>query len=98
MRYPKILEKNQMFLGVKHYHIIEFSQKPLALSRFINKVLDDEDDITRFEYIKKTNKTFGNVLVGFETKDYLNLERKMTNNFFKFKKIDEDDLIYHYLV
>ena len=98
MRYPEILEKNQMFLGVKHYYIIEFSQRPLELSRFINKVLDDEDDITRFEYIKKTNKTFGNVLVGFETKDYLNLERKMTNNFFKFKKIDEDDLIYHYLV
>ncbi len=98
MRYPEILEKNKRYLGLKHYYIIEFSQRPLELNRFISKVLGEKDDITRFEYIKKTNKTFGNVLVGFETKNYLKLEEKMKHNNFHFKKIDETDLIYSYLV
>ncbi len=98
MRYPEILEKNKVYLGVKHYYVIEFSQKPLELKRFISKVLDEKDDITRFEYIKKTNKTFGNVLVGFETENYLKLEKKMKDNCFRFKKINEHDLIYSYLV
>ena len=62
-----------IYLGVKHYYIIEFSQKPLQLKRFISRVLGRGDDITRFEYIKKTNKTFGNVLVGFETLNYIEL-------------------------
>jgi threonine dehydratase len=98
MRYPEILEKNKVYLGLKHYYIIEFSQKPLELRRFISKVLDEKDDITRFEYIKKTNKTFGNVLVGFETENCMELEKKMGDNCFRFRKIDENDLIYSYLV
>lgn len=98
MRYPEILEKNKSFLGLKHYYVIEFSQKPLELKRFISNVLDDKDDITRFEYIKKTNKTYGNVLVGFETENVLELEKKMIQNCFNFKKIDENDLIYSYLI
>ena len=98
MRYPEILEKNKVYLGLKHYYIIEFSQKPLELRRFISKVLDDKDDITRFEYIKKTNQTFGNVLVGFETENCMELEKKMEDNCFRFRKIDENDLIYSYLV
>ena len=98
MRYPEILEKNMIYLGMKHYYIIEFSQKPLELRRFISNVLGEKDDITRFEYIKKTNKTFGNVLVGFETENYLELEKKMSENLFRFRKIDDNDLIFSYLI
>ena len=98
MRYPEILEKNMIYLGLKHYYIIEFSQKPLQLKRFITNVLDGCDDITRFEYIKKTNKTFGNVLVGFETENYIELERRMNENGFNFRKIDDNDLIFSYLI
>ena len=98
MRYPEILEKNLIYLGLKHYYIIEFSQKPKELKKFIINVLDEKDDITRFEYIKKTNKNYGNVLVGLETKYNLELEEKLRENNFNFKKIDENDLIYSYLV
>ena len=98
MRYPEILEKNLIYLGIKHYYIIEFSQKPKELKKFILNVLEENDDITRFEYIKKTNKNFGNVLVGLETKNYLKLEERLRENNFNFKKIEEEDLIYSYLV
>ena len=98
MRYPEILEKNSIFLGIKHYYIVEFTQKPMELRRFIEYVLDEGDDITRFEYIKKTNKTFGEVLVGFESNNIKNLEGKMKLKGFKFKKICEKDLIFSYLV
>jgi threonine dehydratase len=98
MRYPEILEKNLIYLGLKHYYIIEFSQKPKELKKFIINVLGTKDDITRFEYIKKTNKNYGNVLVGLETKYNLELEEKLRENNFNFKKIEENDLIYSYLV
>ena len=98
MRYPEILEKNSIYLGVKHYYIVEFSQKPMELRRFIEYVLGEGDDITRFEYIKKTNKTYGNVLVGFESNNIKRLEEKMNLKGFNFKKISENDLIFSYLI
>jgi threonine dehydratase len=98
MRYPEILEKNSIYLGVKHYYIVEFSQKPMELRRFIEYVLDEGDDITRFEYIKKTNKTYGQVLVGFESNNIDRLEKKMNLKGFKFRKINESDLIFSYLI
>ena len=98
LRYPEIMEINKNYLGVKHYYIIEFTQKPKELKRFITNMLkSNEDDITRFEYIKKTNKTFGNVLVGLETKNYKNIEINLKENNFNFVKIKENDLIYSYL-
>lgn len=98
MRYPEILEKNLIYLGVKHYYIIQFSQKPKELKKFILNVLGEDDDITLFEYMKKTNKNYGNVLLGIETKNNNLLEDKLKESNFKFKKIDENDLIYSYLV
>ena len=97
-RYPEIMEKSLLYLNKKHYYIIEFPQKPKQLRKFILNVLGDQDDITRFEYIKKTNKSFGNVLVGLETSSSEIIENKMIDNNFKFKKILENDLIYSYLV
>ena len=96
-----LLEKNKVYLGVKHYYVIEFSQKPLELKRFISKVLDEKDDITRFEYIKKTNKDYGDVLLGIQLQNYNNLKYlidKMDKSEFSYQKINENDLIYSYLV
>ena len=97
-RYPEIMEKNLLYLNQKHYYIIEFAQKPKQLKRFIANVLGENDDITRFEYIKKTNKFFGNVLVGIETNNNIELENRMKRNKFNYKKINEDDLIFSYLI
>ena len=61
MRYPEIMERSLIHLNVKHYFIIEFNQKPNEL-KICRKNINKNDDITRFEYIKKTNKSYGRVL------------------------------------
>lgn len=97
-RYSEIIEKDLIYQNIKHYYIIEFTQKYGELKKFITNVLAYNDDITRFEYIKKTNREFGNVLLGIETLDNKNLENNLIKNKFKFKKINYDDDIYSYLI
>lgn len=97
-RYPEIMEKNLLYLNRKHYYIIEFPQKPKQLKKYILQVLGESDDITRFEYIKKTNTSFGKVLLGLETQENHKVEEKMKLYNFKFKKIEPQDLIYSYLI
>ena len=36
------------------------------------ELMGPDDDITRFEYIKKSARNFGSVLIGIETKDRRN--------------------------
>ena len=45
--------------GRKHYFIVEFPQEPGALRRFLDEVLGPDDDITLFEYVKRTNRETG---------------------------------------
>lgn len=100
-RYPEIQERYLRYQGLKHYYIIEFTQTPGQLSKFINNVLGPNDDIIRFEYIKKTNKDSGNVLIGIQLNDkndIFNIEHNLSNNKFNYIKINENDLLYSYLV
>src|SRR5690606_10747049 len=55
-RYPEVIERSLVYEGLKHYFIIEFAQKPGELRTFLNNVLGPNDDIVRFEYLKKTSK------------------------------------------
>ena len=66
MRYNEILEKSLIFHGLKHYFLIDFNQRPGQLKEFVNNILLQNIDITRFEYLKKTNKEMGSVLIGIE--------------------------------
>jgi threonine dehydratase len=43
-------------------------QRPGALKEFLN-LLGPDDDITRFEYLKKSARNFGSILIGLETKN-----------------------------
>ena len=100
-RYDEIMELNSQYLSLRHYLILEFSQSPGQLKLFINNILGPKDDIIRFEYIKKTNKNFGNVLIGLELNKKENLQKIIDNlNQYKFtyKKINSEDLIYDYLI
>ncbi len=65
-RYAEIVERALVHEGRKHYFLVEFSQEPGALRRFLDEVLGPDDDITRFEYIKRNNRELGPALVGIE--------------------------------
>tara|TARA_Y100000991_G_C21970227_1_gene349010 strand:- start:1136 stop:2383 length:1248 start_codon:yes stop_codon:yes gene_type:complete len=100
-RYPEIQEKFLKYKNLKNYYIVKFNQKPGQLKTFINNVLGKDDDIFRFEYIKKTNKEYGNVLIGIQTnnsKNYEIIDENLKKNLFEYTKIKENDLIYSYLI
>jgi threonine dehydratase len=65
-RYPEILERSLVHLGLKHYFLVEFPQEPGALRGFLDHALGPEDDITLFEYVKRSNRETGPALVGIE--------------------------------
>ena len=101
LRYPEIMEKSLTYQGRKHYFVIEFAQKPGELRNFLDNALGRNDDIVRFEYIKKTNKEKGPALVGIELKDkkdYKLLVERMKKIELNFREISSRDLMYHYLV
>ena len=68
-RMPEIKERSLQYEGLKHYFLISFAQRPGALKEFVNNILGPTDDITRFEYMQKTNKESGPALVGIELHD-----------------------------
>ena len=72
-----------------------------ALKKFVNNILGDNDDITRFEYIKKTNKTYGQVLIGIELTHQNDLRRIIDNlklYGFQYKYVNDDELLMSYLI
>ena len=100
-RYGEIMELNLQYLGLKHYFLVKFIQKPGQLKNFITNVLGPYDDITRFEYVKNTNKQYGDVLIGVELSDKNDLSKLINNldtNNFIYQKLDKDDIVYSMLV
>ncbi|MGI3780760.1 MAG: threonine ammonia-lyase IlvA [Janthinobacterium lividum] len=65
-RYADISERAAIFEGRKHYFLVEFPQQPGALRHFLDEVLGPDDDITLFEYVKRSNRETGPALVGIE--------------------------------
>ncbi|GAA4992055.1 threonine ammonia-lyase IlvA [Kineococcus glutinatus] len=65
-RYAEVVERALVHEGRKHYFLVEFPQEPGALRRFLDEVLGPDDDITLFEYVKRSNRETGPALVGVE--------------------------------
>ncbi len=100
-RMPEIKERSLQYEGLKHYFLIRFAQRPGALKEFVNNVLGSGDDITRFEYMQKTNKESGPALVGIELQhksDYDALVNKMKINNIDYSEINKDDTLFGYLI
>lgn len=100
-RMQEIKEKSLLYEGLKHYFIVRFPQRPGALKLFVNNVLGPHDDITRFEFIKKTNKESGPALVGIELKesgDYALLIKRMVEFKFEHIELNKDQTLFEYLV
>jgi threonine dehydratase len=89
-RYQEIIERSLVYRGLKHYFIINFSQRPGALRRYINEALGPHDDITLFEYIKKNNRENGPALIGIELMKKTDLKPLL-------RRMDKIDLDYEIL-
>ena len=72
-RLPEVKERAQRYSGLKKYFILRLPQRPGALKDFLN-ILGPDDSIARFEYMKKSARNFGSVLIGIETSDPKNFD------------------------
>jgi len=100
-RMQEIKERSLQYEKLKHYFLINFAQRPGALKEFVNRVLGPDDDITRFEYMQKTNKESGPALVGIELKrrnDYEGLINRMKRLGINYTELNKDDRLFSYLV
>jgi threonine dehydratase len=100
-RYSEILERSLMHEGLKHYFLVGFPQEPGALRRFLEQVLGPEDDITRFEYVKRTNREMGPALVGIEiprSADLPGLLARMDASPLQVERIEPGSPLFHFLL
>ncbi|RWQ71110.1 threonine ammonia-lyase IlvA [Bacillus cereus] len=68
-RIEEIKERSLIYKGLRHYFSIEVPQKSSELKGFFDKLTQNQEDIIRFEYIKKNNKRHNLALVGIELKN-----------------------------
>lgn len=73
-RTAEIKERALLHANLKHYFIIKFPQRAGALREFVADILGPDDDITHFEYTKKTNRENGAAVVGLELKSASDLQ------------------------
>jgi threonine dehydratase len=100
-RYAEVAERALVSEGVKHYFIVEFPQEPGALRRFLDDVLGPDDDITLFEYVKRTSREVGPALVGIELSSRDDLPRllaSMAESPIHAQLVDPDNPVFRYLI
>lgn len=99
-RLPEVKERALKFAGLKKYFILRFPQRPGALKEFLN-ILGPDDDITRFEYLKKSARNFGSVLIGIEArdpKDFPAICARMDEAGMAWQDITDDEALSQFLI
>jgi len=101
MRMEEIKERSLLYEQLKHYFLIRFPQRAGALKEFLIHVLGPTDDITHFEYTKKTNREAGPALVGVEVEkpeDYEALLKRMREHKVDFEWVNDKPMLFQMLV
>lgn len=99
-RLPEVKERAQRYSGVKKYFILRLPQRPGALKEFLT-ILGPEDDIARFEYLKKSARNFGSVLIGIETKHPESFDRlfaRLDDAGFTYTDITNDETVAQFVI
>lgn len=99
-RLPEVKERALRYGGLKKYFILRMPQRPGALRDFLD-LLGPEDDIARFEYLKKSARNFGSVLIGIETKrpeNFTTLFAKFDAAAFPYRDITNDSMLSEVLI
>jgi len=100
-RYSEIIERSLVYEGRKHYFLVNFPQEPGALRRFLDEVLGPDDDITHFEYVKRSNRETGPALVGIELGDPASLPDfilRLEASPITFEIVSADSPFYRFIV
>ncbi|MEM6372075.1 MAG: threonine ammonia-lyase IlvA [Pseudomonadota bacterium] len=99
-RLPEVKERAQRYSGLKKYFILRMPQRPGALKDFLG-MLGPQDDIARFEYMKKSARNFGSVLIGIETQQPENFDRllrALDAGGFSYTDITNDDTLAQFVI
>ncbi|MEX6507152.1 threonine ammonia-lyase IlvA [Jiella sp. M17.18] len=99
-RLPDVKERALRYEGLKKYFILRLAQRPGALKDFLN-LLGPEDDIARFEYLKKSARDFGSILLGIETKNAANfpaLIERFEREGIRYQDITDDQIVADLLI
>lgn len=99
-RLPEVKERSMRFEGLKKYFILRLPQRPGALKEFL-ELLGPEDDIARFEYLKKSSKSFASILLGVETtqsKNFDNFIQRMDIKGFRLKDVTNDEVLADFII
>ena len=99
-RLPEVKERAQRYQGLKKYFILRMPQRPGALREFL-LMLGPDDDIARFEYLKKSARNFGSVLIGIETRaadNFAQLFGRMDAAGFAYRDITGDEALAEFLI
>ena len=60
--------------------------------------MDNNNDIVRFEYIKKNNSTIGSVLIGIDNCCKDTIIKKMEQHNYKYQYLEPNTQLHSYLV
>lgn len=94
-RLPEVKERALKYSGLKKYYVLQFPQRPGALRDFL-MMLGPDDDIARFEYLKKSARNFGSVLIGLETsrpENFTHLTDKMDSMGMRWQDITDNEIL-----
>ena len=101
VRMEDIKERSLLFEGLKHYFVVRFPQRAGALHNFVTNVLGPNDDITYFEYKKKTNREKGPVLIGIELQnpdDFAGLTQRMHEHCIDYQYLNANPTLFEFLI
>ena len=99
-RLPEVKERAQRYSGVKKYFILRLPQRPGALKEFLG-LLGPDDDVSRFEYLKKSARNFGTVLLGLETtapENFASLSERLENAGMSIRDITDDEAMVDLII
>jgi threonine dehydratase len=99
-RLPDVKERAMRHRGLKKYFILRMAQRPGALRDFLN-LLGPEDDISRFEYLKKSARNFGSILIGIETKspdNFVVLKDAFDRAGLRYQDITENEILANLII
>lgn len=99
-RLPDVKERAMRHAGLKKYFILRLAQRPGALRDFLN-LLGPDDDIARFEYLKKSARNFGSILIGIETRapeNFATLKKAFDGAGLRYQDITENEILANLVI